>query len=163
MPELTFPPGVGGLETLRLVCTFAGALPPDQGKHALSVTDGSDDERSGWREVTIGAEAEVILTESDVSSVSPSALLTTYPEDLLQAPIDVASGSATYRSASTAGGPAVAPDGGATPGDGSTGGRPMHWWTCSMAAQLRGHGCWPSRWPRGSVPLTLSRRAMARR
>jgi nickel/cobalt transporter (NicO) family protein len=121
-PELTFPPGVGGLETLRLVCTFVGALPSGGGEHSLTVTDGSDDERSGWSEVTISVKAGVTLTESDVPSVSPSALLTAYPEDLLQAPTDVTNGSASYRSAPTPAGP-VAPAGDASPSNGSTGGQ----------------------------------------
>jgi nickel/cobalt transporter (NicO) family protein len=121
-PGLTFPPGVGGLETLRLVCTFSGALPADGGEHALTVTDGTGDERSGWSEVTIGSEAGVTVAESDVPSVSPSALLTAYPEDLLQAPIDIASGSATYRAAPSSAPRAAAAGADTAASNASTGG-----------------------------------------
>ncbi len=105
-PALSFPPGVGGLETLRLVCTTSGPLPRDGAEHTVTVSDGADPGRRGWREVTIAAVLGVTLRGADVPAVSPSGLLTAYPEDLLQAPIAVAAGSAAYRSApATAGTP----------------------------------------------------------
>jgi ABC-type nickel/cobalt efflux system permease component RcnA len=107
--ELSFPPGIGELETLRLVCRFTAAIPDDGGRHRIAVVDRAEDGRRGWREVTIGATREVELLESDVPSVSPSALLTRYPDDLLTTPVDVRSGSASYGPASGAGSPVVAP------------------------------------------------------
>ncbi len=97
-PDVSFPPGVGGLETLRLGCTIVGGLPAGGETHVLAVADGSDDARRGWRELSIAAGTGTTLSSTNVPSVSPSALLTAYPDDLLQAPIDIVSGSATYRS-----------------------------------------------------------------
>jgi ABC-type nickel/cobalt efflux system permease component RcnA len=96
-PQLTFPPGVGGLETLRLVCPLTAPLTPSAEVQALSVTDTADDGRRGWRETTIVAGEGVVLAASDAPVWSPSNLLTAYPDDLLQSPLDVRTGSATFR------------------------------------------------------------------
>lgn len=102
VPVLTFPPGVGGLETLRLVCHFTAALPAAPGPHRIAVSDQTEDGRRGWREVTIAAADGIALVTSDVPSVSPSRLLTAYPNDLLAAPVDTRSGAATYRATRSA-------------------------------------------------------------
>ncbi len=117
-PELTFPPGVGGLETLRLECAFAADAPEafETGTHEVVVSDGVPDGQRGWREVTIEAEAGVTIINADVPAVSPSAFLTAYPEDLLQAPIVIGSGTASYRTAvSSAIAPPPATTGSGTP------------------------------------------------
>ncbi|MEX0629137.1 MAG: sulfite exporter TauE/SafE family protein [Chloroflexota bacterium] len=96
-PKLTFPPGVGGLETLRLECRLAAPLMPTAEVQTLSVTDTADDGRRGWREITIMAGAGVVLATSDAPAVSPSELLSAYPDDLLQSPVDVRVVHATFR------------------------------------------------------------------
>ncbi|MGH2356592.1 MAG: nickel/cobalt transporter, partial [Candidatus Limnocylindria bacterium] len=103
--DLTFPPGVGGLETLRLECTASAALARSREgtRRTLDVADLRDDGRPGWREVTIAALPGVALVESDVPAVSPSGRLTAYPEDLLAAPVDVRAGSAVFMSAGSSG------------------------------------------------------------
>ena len=114
-PELTFPPGVGGLETLRLVCTFSHQVSIGGEAHVLSVADSADDGARGWRELmVVGGDGVTILT-SDVPAVSPSDLLTAYPEDLLQTPIGVATGTATYRLAEAAGSSNMPDDGSTAP------------------------------------------------
>ena len=96
-PILTFPPGAGGLETLRLVCQSRAEVHPVGGEHQLSIADRLDDGHIGWHEVTIGAGGGVDLVESDVPARSPSGLLTSYPVASLDAPLNVRQGSATYR------------------------------------------------------------------
>ena len=93
-PQLDFPPGVGGLETLRLVCSFAsGALSID-GPTEIAIVDVTDDGRLGWREVTIAGGVGVRIAEASVPAESPSRELTAYPEDTLEAPPDVREGRA---------------------------------------------------------------------
>jgi nickel/cobalt transporter (NicO) family protein len=85
---LTFPEGVGGLETLRLECALAGPLPagPSSGR-SLTYTDANQEGRVGWREITaVGDRAT--LEAADVPSTSPSARLTSYPADQLSSPLD---------------------------------------------------------------------------
>ncbi len=97
-PSLSFPPGAGGLETLRLECRFATASSPDvTTDHRLEVRDGIDDGRIGWHEVTARATNGALIVESDVPEVSPSAELTLYPEDALQTPPDIRAATITFR------------------------------------------------------------------
>jgi ABC-type nickel/cobalt efflux system permease component RcnA len=93
-PRLEFPPGVGGLETLRLVCRFATDAFSIDDATEIAVADGTDDGRPGWREVTIAAGAGLRIAESSVPAVSPSAELTAYPDETLEAPPDVREGRA---------------------------------------------------------------------
>jgi ABC-type nickel/cobalt efflux system permease component RcnA len=109
-PVLSFPPGVGGLETLRLECRFAGALDlTGDAPLPLTVTDQTDDGRRGWREIVIAGGADVSVTSSSAPAASPSTLLTAYPPDLLTAPPDVRSAEAMVAAAPGKVAPAAAP------------------------------------------------------
>jgi ABC-type nickel/cobalt efflux system permease component RcnA len=85
---LTFPEGVGGLETLRLECALAGPLPAGSSSgRSLGYADANQEGRVGWREITaVGDRAT--LDAADVPAVSASARLTRYPEDQLASPLD---------------------------------------------------------------------------
>jgi ABC-type nickel/cobalt efflux system permease component RcnA len=109
---LTFPMGVGGLQTLRLECALAAPLPAGR---SLTYTDTNLEGRVGWREITaIGDRAT--LEAADVPSTSPSARLTTYPQDQLSSPLDQRTASLHFHP----GGPPAAPLAG--PGGGSAAG-----------------------------------------
>ena len=101
-PELTFPAGAGGLNTVRLVCSLEAAVRLADGEQRIDVADATEDGRLGWREVVIAAAPGVEILGADVPALSPSAGLTTYPEDQLASPPDVRSGSATARISSGA-------------------------------------------------------------
>ena len=85
---LTFPKGVGGLETLRLECALDGRLPAaGEAGRSLTYADGNHQGRVGWREITaVGDRAT--LESTDVPATSTSARLTAYPEDQLSSPLD---------------------------------------------------------------------------
>ena len=70
---LTFPKGVGGLETLRLECALTTPLPPDG---SLSYADRNLEGRVGWREITAVGDRATLET-ANVPTTSPSARLTT--------------------------------------------------------------------------------------
>jgi nickel/cobalt exporter len=96
-------PGVAGLATARIECTFDSDRRPQE---SVVFTDPVALERNGWREVTAGSLCGP-LRSSTVPEQSPSALLTDYPEDLLQSPVDVSSARFDVRrgaSCSAAGG-----------------------------------------------------------
>ena len=85
---LSFPEGVGGLDTLRLECALAAPLPAARaGGRSLSYADGNHQGRVGWREVTAVGD-RVTLESADVPTTSTSARLTAYPEDQLSSPLD---------------------------------------------------------------------------
>jgi nickel/cobalt transporter (NicO) family protein len=73
---LAFPQGVGGLHTMRLELILRG--PRVEGAETLSVRDSNYADRTGWKEIVIGAGAR-----------STSDELRAYPKSLLQSPLDV--------------------------------------------------------------------------
>ena len=103
---LSFPKGVGGLETLRLECALAAPLPAGQ---ALAYADANLEGRVGWREITAVGD-RTTLEAATVPTTSPSTRLTTYPEDQLSSPLDQRTASLRFRP----GGPPAAEAGGPT-------------------------------------------------
>ncbi len=90
---MRFRPGQGGLSILRLEATFAGATPRDG---SLEYRDGNYPGRVGWREITaIGAEGTA-LAGSSVPERSLSDGLLSYPQDLLQSPLDVTEATVAF-------------------------------------------------------------------
>nr|WP_007520075.1 high frequency lysogenization protein HflD [Pseudofrankia saprophytica] len=96
---LTFPPGQGGLSTMRLVCRYSTATTRgllDPGGTDVEYTLSAYTDRSGWRE-TIAAGDAATLVRGDVPDQSPSALLTAYPTDPLAGRSDVTHASLRAR------------------------------------------------------------------
>lgn len=85
--SLSFPPGNAGLATARLVCDLRTTAALDTVGHELVLTDTMTVEPVGWREVTaIGDGVE--LAASNVAERSVSDVLRSYPEHLLNDPLD---------------------------------------------------------------------------
>jgi nickel/cobalt exporter len=87
---LSFPPGVGGLWTMRLSCAFEARLgsPIGDAPTELSFSDGSYPERIGWREIVVTGSGVTLAADGvDLRETSVSKRLTSYPEDLLATPL----------------------------------------------------------------------------
>ena len=108
--RLSFPPGAGGLVTLRLECDLAARAGPAAGRRTLVFSDGNWADRIGWREITASGQGTTLLA-SDVAATSASARLTSYPRDLLRSPLDQRSATVSFR-----------PGGGRGPGGALAGG-----------------------------------------
>ena len=101
---VTFPPGNGGLSTMRLVCTIESPLAaPLAAPTAIAFEDRFEPTRIGWREMTVTGSATTI-SDTDLPADSATARLTTYPATLSSAP-DIRSATFT----ATPGGPTLAP------------------------------------------------------
>lgn len=100
---LTFPPGTGGLPTLRLTCILVVPVGDLGGPAELTFQNTNYVDRVGWREVSAVGDRTTLLS-SDVAGVSRSDRLRSYPEDLLSSPPDQR--GATLRA--RPGGPAAA-------------------------------------------------------
>lgn len=85
--ELTFPPGMGGLPTLRLTCTFRAALASIASEASLEFTANVFPDRPGWREIVVVAEKGVTV-HGNVATESISRRLTAYPDSMLTSPLD---------------------------------------------------------------------------
>jgi ABC-type nickel/cobalt efflux system permease component RcnA len=94
---IAFPPGVGGLDTLRLEVVFrTSRLPRAAAPESLSYRDGTFPGRIGWKEVVVRAAGDARVTTSTVPSESVSGELLAYPKNLLQSPSDVTSATASF-------------------------------------------------------------------
>ena len=84
---LSFPPGQGGLDTLRLAFT----LETSAAGETLSVDYRDDNyaDRLGWREIVVRPAAGVTLLGSTTPTQSATNELRTYPDGLLSSPLDV--------------------------------------------------------------------------
>ena len=80
-----FPPGVGGLSTLRLSCNFQGTREL-VGANQLIFEDKFYPQRLGWREITVAANGVPI--QGDFTSSSITNRLRDYPTDLLSSPLN---------------------------------------------------------------------------
>jgi ABC-type nickel/cobalt efflux system permease component RcnA len=85
--EVDFPPGVGGLPTLRLTCGFRAPMTSSADDPTkIEFADNSYSDRLGWREIVVTGDGMVL--QGDFASISPSTRLTTYPDNLLSSPLD---------------------------------------------------------------------------
>ena len=92
--QISFPPGAGGLPTMRITCSLEGIL--SSGPHQLSFSDPTFSDHIGWHEITaIGDRAT--LAGATVPTSSISARLTHYPQDLLRSPLDVRQAQFSFR------------------------------------------------------------------
>ncbi len=81
---LEFPPGAGGLPTLRLTCDYQSSWEP-LASNRFAFSDSSFADRIGWREIVARGDGTT-LSGSDVPSSSISNALRAYPNDLINNP-----------------------------------------------------------------------------
>jgi ABC-type nickel/cobalt efflux system permease component RcnA len=87
---LSFPPGAGGLSTMRLVCEYTAiAAGPLTATTTIRFADTSDQGRIGWREIALTGD-RMTISGSDLGTTSVSGRLTHYPADLLSVPLATA-------------------------------------------------------------------------
>ena len=84
--SLTFADGAGGLQTLRLEISFSATYARAWQPAQLEVHDDNDPTRIGWREIVASGPA---IERSSVPSSDVTSALRSYPEDLLNSPLDV--------------------------------------------------------------------------
>ena len=82
--SVEFPPGVGGLSTMRLTCEFQTPIDVPESALALSFQNNVFADRLGWHEIVVIPNG--VTVEGDYSSTSLSDRLTNYPQDLLTSP-----------------------------------------------------------------------------
>ena len=92
---LSFPPGQGGLPTLRLECPLRASLAAGAGQHTLVYQDHNFAGRLGWREIIAIGDGAAIHS-SDVDDVDVTNRLTQYPKDVLSSPPNQRSATVTF-------------------------------------------------------------------
>ena len=89
--QIEFPAGQGGLFTQRITAHFTAALVAGTGSAPVSI-DYSDNNfagRIGWREIVLKAEDGITLQGTDLPTHDLSNELRSYPQDMLQSPIQI--------------------------------------------------------------------------
>ncbi len=81
-----FPPGVGGLATLRLTCALEGKTSVVGTHQRIEFENKLYPERLGWQEIT--AVAKDVSIQGDFKTESITKRLTNYPTDLLSSPLN---------------------------------------------------------------------------
>jgi nickel/cobalt exporter len=124
---LSFPPGAGGLSTMRVVCELSGAL----GELIVRPTEVRFEDRSfaariGWRELAVLGDGTIARAVGPVAlrEVTASGRLTSYPADQLAQPLDERSLAVSVAPGGAALAAWTAPDASPLSGAGSIGSTP---------------------------------------
>lgn len=86
--RLEFPPGAGGLATLKLTVTlraFLKDVAPGR-SHRIAYEDNNYPDRLGWKEIVVRSDGAVKLSEVSLPNQDRSRELSQYPEDMLSSP-----------------------------------------------------------------------------
>jgi len=96
--EVIFPPGAGGLPTLKIGIRYRVPLDGHLGSAAaLYYRDANFPDRAGWKEIVAVAGADATIIEASVSDRDRSNQLADYPTDLLASPPQDVEARLTFR------------------------------------------------------------------
>lgn len=105
--EILFPPGAGGLPTLKLGVVYrAGLDTVAPGPVELRYADENYADRAGWKEIVVRATGSVMLLSATVPATDRSRELADYPVDLLNSPPQDVEARATFTRKALAAAPA---------------------------------------------------------
>ena len=100
--QAIFPPGAGGLPTMKLGFVYQGAIPQlGPSSRSLHYEDKNFLGRAGWKEVVATVESGVSLVTSSAPQSDRSLELTNYPTDLLHSPPQLLQADITFKAAPT--------------------------------------------------------------
>jgi high-affinity nickel-transport protein len=87
-PSVIFPPGAGGLPTMKIGVVYRGRVPDaaKSGQIRLHYSDGNYEGHAGWKEIVVNASSDVTIDGPKPFAVDRSAQLTDYPTNLLNSP-----------------------------------------------------------------------------
>jgi nickel/cobalt exporter len=96
--QVIFPPGAGGLPTMKMGFVYRAAYPPTAGRSSASLqyADNNFPGHAGWKEIVTAASAATLISSS-APQTDRSAGLTNYPTDLLNSPPQDLSATIQFR------------------------------------------------------------------
>jgi ABC-type nickel/cobalt efflux system permease component RcnA len=95
--EMIFPPGAGGLPTLKIGIRYRAGLPDVGATATLSYRDTNHGDRAGWKEVVATPGPGIVFIESSAPQTDRSRQLAEYPADLLDSPPQDVEARITFR------------------------------------------------------------------
>jgi nickel/cobalt exporter len=84
--QVIFPPGAGGLPTMKMGFVYQASYPPGRTSGKLNYEDDNYPGHAGWKEIVTVANPASMLMSSSAPKTDRSAELTNYPTDLLNSP-----------------------------------------------------------------------------
>jgi ABC-type nickel/cobalt efflux system permease component RcnA len=84
--QVIFPPGAGGLPTMKMGFVYRAAYPSERKSGSLQYADDNFPGHAGWKEIVAVADPAATFISSSVPQTDRSAGLTNYPTDLLNSP-----------------------------------------------------------------------------
>jgi ABC-type nickel/cobalt efflux system permease component RcnA len=86
--EIIFPPGAGGLPTMKIGILYIALTPEDlsAGQYLISYRDGNFAGRAGWKEIIATAEPGIKIFDSSIPENDRSSQLSNYPTALMDSP-----------------------------------------------------------------------------
>ena len=99
--EIIFPPGAGGLPTMKIGILYKAKLNGDSKNrdHLLVYRDSNFLDRAGWKEIIAVAAAGTGILNSSVPEADRSSQLNDYPADLLNSPPQVLDAKVAFTTA----------------------------------------------------------------
>jgi ABC-type nickel/cobalt efflux system permease component RcnA len=94
--DVIFPPGAGGLPTLKIGVQYRATLPEAGATVALSYLDTNYADRAGWKEIVAVGAPGIVVVDSSVPEIDRSRQLADYPTDLLDNPPQVVAARVTF-------------------------------------------------------------------
>jgi ABC-type nickel/cobalt efflux system permease component RcnA len=96
-----FPPGAGGLPTMKMGFVYRASLPRAIGTSVISLhyRDNNFAGRAGWKEIVALSGEGAAITGSSVPSRDRSLELTDYPTDMLHSPPQTLEAALTFKAA----------------------------------------------------------------
>ena len=93
--SVTFLPGQGGLDTMRLQIVLSSPTLSD-GRQFATYRDTNYPGRLGWKEIVVQTAGGAALTHSSVPGRSVTNALRSYPQDMLTSPLNVTEARFTF-------------------------------------------------------------------
>jgi ABC-type nickel/cobalt efflux system permease component RcnA len=84
--QVIFPPGAGGLPTMKMGFVYRASYPSDRKSGSLQYADDNFPGHAGWKEIVAVATPAASFISSSVLQTDRSGGLTNYPTDLLNSP-----------------------------------------------------------------------------
>lgn len=86
--EIIFPPGAGGLPTMKIGVLYKALLPAESnaGQYLINYRDENFAGRAGWKEIIATSKPGVKILTSSVPETDRSSQLSDYPTDLMDSP-----------------------------------------------------------------------------
>jgi ABC-type nickel/cobalt efflux system permease component RcnA len=99
--QAIFPPGAGGLPTMKMGFVFVATLPRDLTDSLISLRYRDDNYpgRAGWKEIVAVSGLGAALVRSSVAASDRSLELTNYPTDMLHSPPQTLEASLSIKAA----------------------------------------------------------------